>query len=46
VDRIDSKIILIDGPTLAHHMVDFKVGVSAVRSYDLLKVDSDYFTEE
>ena len=46
VGRIDSKIILIDGPTLAHHMVDFKVGVSAVRSYDLLKVDSDYFTEE
>ncbi len=46
VGTIDSKIILIDGPTLARHMVDNLVGVSSVRSYDLLKADPDYFTEE
>jgi restriction system protein len=45
VGRIDSKIILIDGITLARLMVNF-VGVSSVRSYDLLKADADYFTEE
>ncbi len=44
--RIDSKIILIDGLTLARLMVDNFVGVSSVRSYDLLKADADYFTEE
>jgi len=27
-------------------MVDSSVGVSALRSYALLKVDPDYFTEE
>ena len=41
-----SKIILIDGPTLARLMVDNLVGVSSVRSYGLLKADPDYFTEE
>ncbi|HXB73761.1 MAG TPA: restriction endonuclease [Candidatus Acidoferrales bacterium] len=46
VGRIDSKIILIDGPTLAQLLVDNLVGVSSVRSYDLLKADPDYFTEE
>ena len=44
--RIDSKIVLIDGPTLASLMVDSSVGVSALRSYALLKVHPDYFTEE
>lgn len=46
VARIDSKIILIDGATLARRMVDYRVGVSPIRSYDLLKIDADYFTEE
>ncbi|MGH7318808.1 MAG: restriction endonuclease [Candidatus Rokuibacteriota bacterium] len=44
--RIDSKIVLIDGPTLVRLMVDNSVGVSSVSSYSLLKIDSDYFTEE
>jgi restriction system protein len=44
--KIDSKIILIDGATLARLMVDNLVGVSSVTSYALLKIDSDYFTEE
>jgi restriction system protein len=46
VGRVDSKIVLIDGPTLAGLMVDYSVGVSPVRSYPLLKVEPDYFTEE
>jgi restriction system protein len=44
--RIDSKIVCIDGPTLARLMVDNAVGVSLLSSYSLLKVDSDYFTED
>jgi restriction system protein len=45
VSRIDSKIVLIDGDTLAQLMIDHNVGVSPVASYDIKKIDSDYFTE-
>lgn len=44
--RIDSKIVLIDGPALAKYMIDHNVGVSLARSYDIKKIDSDYFSEE
>jgi restriction system protein len=45
VSRIDSKIILIDGPMLASLMIDFGVGVSTVATYNIVKIDSDYFTD-
>lgn len=44
--RIDSKIVLIDGNTLAQLMIDHNVGVALVASYELKRIDSDYFTEE
>ncbi len=44
--RIDSKIVLIDGQTLARLMIDFGVGVAHVASYELKRIDSDYFAEE
>lgn len=43
--RIDSKIILINGELLAQLMIDHNVGVSPVASYEIKKIDSDYFTE-
>ncbi len=43
--RIDTRIILIDGEALAHLMVDHNVGVSPVASYEVKRIDSDYFTE-
>jgi restriction system protein len=46
VDRIESKIVLIDGQELARLMVDHGVGVSTIQTYDVKKVDSDYFVEE
>lgn len=45
VARIDSKIILIDGKTLSRLMIDFGVGVTTVATYDVKKLDSDYFSE-
>jgi restriction system protein len=45
VSRIDSKIILIDGRTLSRLMIDFGVGVTTIASYDIKKLDSDYFSE-
>jgi restriction system protein len=44
VSRIDTKIVLIDGETLARLMLDFGIGVTTVATYDLKRVDSDYFT--
>jgi restriction system protein len=46
VSRIDSKIVLIDGNTLAQLMIDYGVGVAPLAAYELKRVDSDYFTEE
>lgn len=43
---LDSKVILIDGQKLADYMIDFDVGVSKVASYDVKRIDSDYFEEE
>ena len=45
ISTIDSKIVLIDGPYLVQLMVDHNVGVSAVASYEIKKIDSNYFTE-
>ncbi|MCU0225871.1 MAG: restriction endonuclease [Acidobacteria bacterium] len=44
--RIDSKIVLIDGAALAKHMIDHNVGVSVARSYEVKRIDSDYFSED
>lgn len=46
VEGIDYKIVLIDGLTLATHMIDYNVGVSSVATYEIKKMDSDYFAEE
>ena len=46
VKNIDSKIILIDGQRLAELMIEHNVGVSPVASYDVKKIDTDYFVED
>ncbi len=45
VSQIGSKIVLIDGEMLATLMIDFNVGVSSVRAYEIKRVDSDYFAD-
>ena len=45
VSMIDSKIILIDGARLAKLMFDHGIGVSSASTYDVKKIDSDYFAE-
>jgi restriction system protein len=40
---ISSKIILISGEQLVKLMADHNVGVSPISSYEIKKVDSDYF---
>lgn len=45
-EKIESKIVLIDGEALAQLMIDHNIGVSSVVSYTLKKMDNDYFAEE
>ncbi|WP_338442109.1 restriction endonuclease [Synechococcus elongatus IITB4] len=46
VRKIDSKIILIDGQTLAEYMIDNNVGVTVEATYELKRIDRDYFIED
>lgn len=43
---INTKIILIDGLQLTSFMIDHNVGVSSVGSYEVKKIDADYFDGE
>jgi len=45
VRTIDPRIALIDGAQLAQFMIDFNVGVSTDRAFEVKKLDSDYFEE-
>ena len=45
VSRIDNRIILIDGETLALLMIENNVGVTSLESYEIKKIDSDFFTD-
>lgn len=46
VKTITSNIILINGEELAELMIDYNVGVSVATTYEIKKIDSDYFSEE
>ena len=37
---------LFDGETLSRLMIDYNVRVNLVASYELKRIDSDYFNEE
>jgi restriction system protein len=44
--NVDTRLVLIDGPTLVGYMIDFGLGVSTVATYEIKRLDSDYFEEE
>lgn len=46
VSDYGSRIILIDGPAIAQLMIDYGVGVSTTYSYELKRLDSDFFDED
>lgn len=45
VEKIDSKIVLIDGKQLCKLLIDFNVAVSTKETYEVKQIDSDYFVE-
>jgi len=44
--QIENKIVLIDGERLAQLMIDNNLGVSPTITYEIKRIDSDYFTGE
>jgi restriction system protein len=42
----ETKIVLIDGEQLAQLMIDYHLGCTTQQTYELKKIDSDYFEEE
>lgn len=46
VERIESKVILIDGKALAEHMIDYSLGTTTTTTYQIKRLDMDYFIEE
>jgi restriction system protein len=46
VRSIDTKIVLIDGNTLTEYMIDHEVGVAVVSTYQLKRIDFDYFSDD
>ena len=44
--QMDTKIVLIDGEKLSQLMIDYNLGVSVQNTYEIKKIDSDYFEEE
>ncbi|WP_335342370.1 restriction endonuclease [Polycladomyces zharkentensis] len=46
VNRIDRKIVLIDGEQLAEYIMDYDIGVNEYARYIIKRIDTDYFTED
>jgi len=42
----ETKIVLINGEQLAQLMIDYNIGVSTINSYELKRIDNDYFGDE
>lgn len=45
VQRIERKIVLINGEELAQLMIDHNIGVADVANYTVKRIDNDYFEE-
>ena len=43
---IETKVILIAGAQLAELMIDYGVGVTTEATYELKRIDADYFADE
>lgn len=43
VKTISKKVILIDGNELSEYMIDYGLGVSTIQTFEIKRIDSDYF---
>lgn len=45
IARVSKRVVLIDGPELASLMIRHRVGVRVKASYEVKRIDEDYFVE-
>lgn len=45
VEKIDLRIVLIDGDYLSRLLIDYNLGVTPVTNYSVKRLDSDFFAE-
>jgi hypothetical protein len=45
VRSISKKVVLIDKEQFANFMIDYNMGVSTTATFELKKIDNDYFGE-
>ena len=46
IPRNETKMVLIDGEMLAQLMIDYNIGVTLQQTYEVKRIDNDYFGEE
>ena len=46
VSHIDPRVVLIDGTQLSEYMIELNLGVSVKATYEVKRIDIDFFTEE
>lgn len=46
VTQIEPKVVLIDGHDLSGYMLDLGIGVTTKESFEVKRLDQDFFTEE
>lgn len=44
--QLSTKIVLINGKRLTQLMIEYNLGVTVVNTYEIKRVDTDFFTEE
>ena len=45
VNNIEHRIVLINGRELAEYMIDYSVGIQLKKTYEIKRIDFDYFEE-
>ncbi len=40
------KLILVDGKMLTNLMIQYNLGVSVIKTYEIKRIDIDYFDDE
>ena len=45
IPRNETKIALIDGEQLAQLLIDYNLGVTLQQTYEIKRMDNDYFGE-
>jgi len=46
VETIETKVVLIDGQTLARLMIKYNVGCTTAQTFAIKRLDSDYFSDD